>query len=166
MKIVLVSACLLGENCKYSGGNNRNEGVLDFCLKAEGEEAQVIPVCPEVMGGLEIPRAPSEIRGGEGADVLAGKAAVVSKTGEDVTKAFLLGAEKALEIACRESEAVAILKANSPSCGCGSIYDGTFSGTKGPGDGVTAALLKKQGIPVYTENNFRILLERNETNHD
>ena len=90
--IYLVSACLLGENCKYSGGNNQNQGVLDFCLKAEDGNDWVVPVCPETMGGLSSPRAPSEIQGGDGGDVFAGRARVVSETGEDLTEAFLQGA--------------------------------------------------------------------------
>ena len=170
--IYLVSACLLGENCKYSGGNNQNQGVLDFCLKAEDGNDWVVPVCPETMGGLSSPRAPSEIQGGDGGDVLAGRARVVSETGEDLTEAFLQGANCVLEAAHRIarleesleedvegavqpiSGMTGIFKANSPSCGCGSIYDGTFSRKKRPGDGVAAALLKAHGIPVYTENDL------------
>lgn len=204
--IYLVSACLLGENCKYNGGNNINRGVLDFCLKAEDEDHWMIPVCPETMGGLASPRVPSEIRGGDGADVLAGGARVVSETGEDLTEAFLLGAKRTLEAACRAPEleagaaaegpsavesatdgsivsdiegfiasdtadsivsnmvgsisgVTAIFKANSPSCGSGSIYDGTFSHVKRQGDGVAAALLKSRGIPVYTEKEINILCD-------
>lgn len=131
---IMVSACLLGENCKYSGGNNRHEKVLAFI---EGHE--VIPICPEVMGGLLTPRPPAEIVGGT----------VINKDGVSVDKEYRLGAENALKIAKREQIDLAILQSRSPSCGVKQIYDGTFSGTKISGQGVTARLL--------AENGFRVL---------
>ena len=140
---LLVSACLLGENCKYSGGNNRDEQV-----RALERYFQLIPVCPECFGGLPIPREPSEIRDG----------CVVSKSGVDVTAAFADGAEKTLYIAEEENCGLALLKERSPSCGCGRIYDGTFTGTLTDGDGVTAALLKENGIKVYGESELEKLL--------
>jgi uncharacterized protein YbbK (DUF523 family) len=115
---------------------------------------KLIPVCPEELGGLSITRPPSEITGGDGADVLAGKAKVVTKQGEDVTPYLLKGAAEVLKIAQTHNARKAILKARSPSCGCGEIYDGTFSGRTRPGDGVTTALLKKHGIEVVTEKDF------------
>lgn len=142
----LVSACLCGINCKYSGKNNLNEKVLDLFNKG-----LALPVCPEVLGGLTTPREPAEIAGGSGKDVFGGKAKVISKIGEDNTEAFIKGAEQVLEIAEKMSVKTAILKANSPSCGYGQIYDGTFSGEKILGNGVTAELLKKNGIEVVTE---------------
>ena len=132
MKII-VSACLLGENCKYSGGNNYSEKVIRFL---EGHE--VIPVCPEVLGGLPTPRVPAEIVDG----------VVTNAQGVSVDREFRLGAEKALEIARREQAELAILQSRSPSCGTKQIYDGTFSGQKIPGQGIFAAMLKNAGIPI------------------
>ena len=130
---ILVSACLLGENCKYSGGNNRNERVLEYVKGLE-----VIPICPEVMGGLSTPRPPAEIVDG----------VVINKEGVNVDMQYRLGAQRALEIALREGAEAAILQSRSPSCGVREIYDGTFSGTRIPGMGVTARLLKEHGIRV------------------
>ena len=130
---IMVSACLLGENCKYSGGNNRSEKVLAFI---RGHE--VFPVCPEVMGGLPTPRTPAEIV----------QDTVINKEGVNVDQAYRLGAQKALEIAKRERIDMAILQPRSPSCGAKEIYDGTFSGRRIPGMGVTAALLKENGFCV------------------
>ena len=136
---LLVSACLLGENCKYSGGNNRDEQV-----RALERYFQLIPVCPECFGGLPIPREPSEIRDG----------CVVSKSGVDVTAAFADGAAKTLYIAEEENCGLALLKERSPSCGSGEIYDGTFSGTRTAGWGVTAELLRESGVRVYGESEL------------
>ena len=133
---VVVSACLLGENCKWDGGNNRNERVIAFCAGKE-----VIPVCPEVAGGLPVPRAPSEIREGR----------VTAKDGADVDAAFRMGAQKSLALCEGKTIELAILKARSPSCGKGCVYDGSFSGALVHGDGVFAAMLKERGIPVFTE---------------
>lgn len=148
--IYAVSACLLGENCKYNGGSNYNEKVSELC-----RGKRCIAICPEILGGLEIPRAPSEISGGTGKDVLEGQAAVVSREGADVTRKFLLGAysalEEVIEAAGEGEEIAAIMKAKSPSCGSGLIYSGQFDGTLVPGDGVTAALFKSKGIKVLTE---------------
>ena len=130
---ILVSACLLGENCKYSGGNNRNERVLAFI---QGHE--VIPICPEVMGGLSTPRPPAEIVN----DV------VINREGVNVDTEYRLGAQRVLEIALREGAELAILQSRSPSCGVREIYNGTFSGTRIPGMGVTARLLAEHGITV------------------
>ena len=130
---IMVSACLLGENCKYSGGNNRNEKVISFI---DGHE--VFSVCPEVMGGLPTPRVPAEIVRGE----------VINREGKSVDKEFRCGAQKALEIAKREQIDLAILQPRSPSCGAREIYDGTFSGQRIPGQGVFAALLSRNGFAV------------------
>jgi uncharacterized protein YbbK (DUF523 family) len=144
----LVSACLLGKHCRYDGGHKRNESVV-----ALAKRQKLIPVCPEELGGLPIPRPPSEITGGDGADVLVGKARVLTKQGEDVTAHFLKGANEVLKIAQAHNVKEAILKARSPSCGCGEIYDGTFSGKTRPGDGVTTALLKKHEVEVVGEDD-------------
>lgn len=136
---ILVSACLLGHNCKYNGGNNRNEQVLDFL---QGHE--VIPICPESLGKLPVPRPPAEIVNG----------VVINKEGKSVDAEFRSGAAKALEIALTNKIDLAILKANSPSCGSNQIYDGTFTGTKIPGDGIFVRLLKEKGIKVLTEKEI------------
>ena len=135
----LISACLLGAECKYSGGSN---ALSEDTLAALREKYELIPVCPECYGGLTTPRAPSERRGDK----------VVSKTGADVTDQFQRGAQTALHLAEIFGARLAIFKENSPSCGSGTIYDGTFTGTLTQGDGVTAALLKKHGITVIGEN--------------
>lgn len=131
---LLVSACMLGENCKYSGGNNYNPAV-----SALAERFDLVPVCPEQLGGLPTPRVPSERVGDK----------VLTRDGRDVTAAFRRGAEFALETALAQGITRAALQERSPSCGCGAIYDGSFSGTLVPGDGVTAELLRANGIEVY-----------------
>ncbi len=146
-KVYLVSACLLGLSTRYDGGHNRNEKILQFCSRH-----YCIPVCPEQLGGLPTPRPPAEINGGDGADVLARRCLVVDRFGKDVTGAFLQGARQTLMLARLFNVAGAVLKARSPSCGLGRIYDGTFRGCLRAGDGVTAALLKKQGYHVFNEN--------------
>ncbi len=145
----MVSACLLGCDCKYSGGNNRNEDVISFL-----QDKEYIKVCPEIEGGLSTPREPSEILDGTGNDVLAGNSKVITKTGVDVTDNFVLGAQKILKEAILNKVKMAILKSKSPSCGCGIIYDGSFSGTIRQGNGVTAELLLKNGIDVCDESSF------------
>lgn len=133
---ILVSACLAGEACRYDGSAAAHPAVLELV-----RQGRALPVCPEVLAGLPTPRPPMEIRAGR----------VVTRSGADVSEAFQAGARRALEMAlaagCRE----AILKARSPSCGCGQVYDGSFTGFLIPGDGVFAALLKTQGIAVRTE---------------
>ena len=142
---LLVSACLLGRNCKYNGGNNYTPAV-----EALKERYELVPVCPECFGGLPIPHPPSERVGDK----------VLSKTGEDVTAAFRLGAEKTLEAARRHGTALALLKERSPSCGFGAVYDGTFAGTVVPGNGVAAELLAESGVAVYGESRIQELLDR------
>ncbi|MBQ3009919.1 MAG: DUF523 domain-containing protein [Oscillospiraceae bacterium] len=144
---ILVSACLLGDNCKYSGGNNLVEGMAER-LQAAG--ITIVKVCPECMGGLPTPRVPAERLGDR----------VVNKIGEDVTAQFMRGAKMALEAAQAQGCTAAILKKNSPSCGCGAIYDGTFSGTLTAGDGVTAQLLQEHGLPIYNEESYEQLAGR------
>ena len=135
---ILVSACLLGVNCKYSGKNNRNENVLRLA-----EKHTLIPVCPEQLGGLPTPRYPSEICGGR----------VINNIGEDVTAYYEKGAGEALNIAKLFGCERAVLKARSPECGSKEIYDGTFTKTVIPGKGITAALLEENGIEVYDETD-------------
>ena len=135
---ILVSACLLGENCKYSGGNNYDQAVCDF---VRGH--QVVSVCPEVLGGLPTPRCPAEIVQG----------VVTNKEGVSVDWEFREGAEKAFAIAKENGVELAILQSRSPSCGVKEIYDGTFSGTKIPGQGVFAKMLMDEGIRVLDAGN-------------
>jgi len=136
---VLVSACLAGEACRYDGSASPHAVVLD--LLARG---LAVPVCPEVLGGLPTPREPMELRDGR----------VLGRSGLDRTEAFAAGARRALEICRKHGCASAILKARSPSCGCGSVYDGRFDGRLVPGDGVFAALLKVGGVSVRTEEDL------------
>lgn len=149
MDMKLVSACLLGINCNYKGQSKPDPKLLE-----EFRKGLLYPVCPEVLGKLSIPRLGSEISGGTGLDVINGKARVVNKSDGDVTKNYVDGAIATLKIAQTVGAKEAILKARSPSCGCGRIYDGTFSGTLIEGDGVAAALLKKNGIKVITEEEL------------
>lgn len=135
----MISACLLGVDCKYDGGNNR---LPEDTIEKLTEKYELIPVCPECYGGLTTPRTPSERLGDK----------VVSKTGADVTEPFRKGAEAALYLAGLFGVRTAILKANSPSCGSGTIYDGTFTGALVHGDGITAELLKAHGIKIIDEN--------------
>jgi uncharacterized protein YbbK (DUF523 family) len=148
-ELVLVSACLAGCACRYDGGANPTSEVAR--LVAEG---RAIQVCPEEDGGLPTPRPPAEIVGGDGHDVLEGRARVMTKDGTDVTDIYLTGARIALERARAAGVTKAILKARSPSCGKGAIYDGTFTRTRATGDGVTAALLMRNGIEVVTERDI------------
>jgi len=141
MAAILVSACLLGHRCRYDG---KVPAHLP-CLAGKGE---VVPFCPEVAGGLPTPRPPAEIVGGEGKDVLDGRARVVTNTGTDVTKEFLTGAEGALSLCRQRGIKKALLKSRSPSCSATLIYDGTYSGRLRRGEGVTAALLRRAGIEV------------------
>ncbi|MGQ4914274.1 MAG: DUF523 domain-containing protein [Candidatus Asgardarchaeia archaeon] len=143
---ILVSACLLGVNCKYNGGNNKNENVLNLI-----EKYVLIPVCPEQLGGLSTPREPAEIVGGNGSDVLSKEAKVVTNSGKDITQMFVKGAEETLKIAKLFKAKIAILKDGSPSCGVKHIYDGTFTHRIKSGSGVTASILKKSGMIVISE---------------
>ena len=145
MEALLISACLLGSNCKYSGGNN---ALGEETLRALREKWKLVPVCPEVSGGLPGPRVPSERRG----------ASVVSRTGQDVTAAFERGADTACRLCGRFGCRTALLKENSPSCGSGTIYDGSFSGTLVPGFGLTAEKLSESGVVLYGESETEKLL--------
>ena len=150
--MIIVSACLLGENCKYSGGNNKSENVIKYL-----EDKEYILVCPEQLGGLSTPRNPSEIityGNKDGNDVLSGCTKVLSNKGIDVTKNFIQGAEETLKIAKEHNAKTAILKAGSPSCGYKKIYDGSFLGNKIQGMGVTAAILNKENIALVDEDDI------------
>ncbi|MGE5623471.1 MAG: DUF523 domain-containing protein [Methanocella sp.] len=140
---ILVSACLAGEACRYDGGSCPDQEVL--ALKAAG---RIVPVCPELLGGLATPRGSAEIVGGSGGDVLDGRARVLDCYGQDVTDAFVAGARQVAALAESLQVREAILKDFSPSCGCTLIYDGSFSRRRVPGEGVLAALLRRRGLRV------------------
>lgn len=154
MERILVSSCLAGRPVRYDGAAKPVEDDLFERWRSEG---RLVPFCPEVSGGLPVPRPPAEIVGGDGADVLDGKARILTDTGDDVTDRFLQGARLALETAQRTGARVALLKEGSPSCGTHRIYDGTFTATKRPGTGVTTALLQRAGIKVFNENDLAAL---------
>ncbi len=139
MANILVSGCLLGIDCRYKGDNCKDERILEL-----SKRHTLIFVCPEQMGGLPTPREPSEQLDGR----------VVCKSGRDVTREFEAGAEAALKIARLNGVKLAILKERSPSCGSGTIYDGSFGGVRVPGDGVFARLLKQNGIRVLSEEEL------------
>lgn len=147
----IISKCLLGENCKYNGANNLSEDVVQFC-----KSHTFTSVCPETCGGLKAPRDPAEIVRSED-----GFFRVIDASGKDLTENFLSGAEKELENSIRTAEKMgesiegAVLKANSPSCGAGKVYDGSFSRTLVEGDGIFAGRLRELGIEIANENNLR-----------
>ncbi|MGH2785772.1 MAG: DUF523 domain-containing protein [Actinomycetota bacterium] len=145
---VLISACLAGVPCTYAAEAKTRDWALALMTEGRG-----VAVCPEVAGGLPVPRPEAEIVGGHGPDVLDGRARVVSIDGEDVTENYLRGAEVAIGAARRSGARLAVLKARSPSCGCGAIYDGSFEDRTVAGDGVTAAALKRQGLDVVTDED-------------
>jgi len=151
MEKMLVSACLVGERVRYNGIVKNFESQI---LKSWNRRGWVVAICPEVAGGLPVPRPRSEIAGSGGNQVLNGHQKVIDIKGQDVTKYFLDGAQKALELASLLGIRFAILKEGSPSCGSNYIYDGSFSGIKKPGKGVTAALLEENGIRVFSENEI------------
>ncbi len=139
MEKILVSACLLGINCKYNGLNNKNDKVLEFI-----KDKEIIPICPEIMGGLSTPRNPSEISNGK----------VITKEGKDVTSNYIKGAKETLYLAKLLNVKKALLKSHSPSCGKGKIYDGSFSSTLVNGDGITAKILKDNDIEVINDTDL------------
>ncbi len=145
----VISACLCGFLCRYDGKGCGKDAFRRLLLSG-----RAVVVCPETLGGLPVPRDPSEILGGDGQRVLSSNAEIVDIKGRNVTQAYLKGARLALSIALLAGCDKAILKARSPACGLGSVYDGTFTGTKTPGDGVFAALLKNYGFNVYSDEEF------------
>ena len=141
---LLISACLLGVCCRYDGASKPHP-----LVERLAEKYTLVPVCPEQMGGLATPRAPSERQGDR----------VVAKTGADVTAQYRKGAEEAWRLCRLFGCEAAVLKERSPSCGSGEIYDGSFTGTLIPGDGTAAELLKSKGVPVYGESRIEELLD-------
>ena len=144
-----VSGCLVGENCRYDGSNCFNRKVYEFISSKE-----YFTICPEVIGGLGIPRKPCEIVKGSGEDVLEGKGKVIDIEGNDLTEKYIEMAYKTLEIFLKNKAKLAILKSKSPACGKGKIYDGSFSGKLKKGNGVVSAILMKNGIEVITEEEI------------
>lgn len=149
-KIILVSACLAGVNCRYDRRNNLRDGIHELVIKGKA-----IAVCPEVLGGLDIPRDRCEIITDNNGDKK-----IMNENREDFTKQFVKGARKTLKIAQTIRVENAILQSRSPSCGYGQIYDGTFTQTLKKGNGITAELFLKNGIEIYTERDFETLLKR------
>lgn len=144
---VLVSACLLGAACRYDGQSKAYPLMNELCRRCE-----VVPVCPEQLGGLPTPRVPAERQGKR----------VVTKSGADVTEQYRRGAEEVLRLAQRLGCTVAVLKERSPSCGSGTVYDGTFSGTLTEGWGVAAEVLRENGVRVIGESCLTAFLQENE----
>ncbi|HKI62246.1 MAG TPA: DUF523 domain-containing protein [Mariprofundaceae bacterium] len=150
MQKVLVSSCLLGQKVRYDGGDSAVHGVLDTWAS----QGRIVPLCPETAGGLPTPRPPAEIEAGDAEGVLRGSARVMRQDGGDVTSAFMDGAESALAACWQHKVKVAILKEGSPSCGVTCVHNGEFSGKKIDGQGVTARLLSRHGISVFSEDQL------------
>lgn len=151
---ILISACLTGEKVRYNGTDLLIEHPL---LKQWHRNGRLVSVCPEVTGGMSTPRAPAEIINGNGETVLSQQTTVVNNIGEDVTQAFILGAQKTLQIAKENHCIAAILTERSPSCGSNMIYDGGFSGQRIKGMGVTTALLEQHNIRVFNQEQIEQL---------
>lgn len=145
----LISSCLAGFDCKYNGKNNANRIFVKMV-----KQNKAIPFCPEQAGGLSTPRPPSEIRDGDGIDVICGNAKVITVDDEDVTEFFIKGAKETLKLVRLYGIDKAILKSRSPSCGCLNIYDGSFKGVLRKGIGVTSAYLKQNGVEVFDSDEF------------
>ncbi len=152
-KVIMVSACLMGDNITYNADNNFSSNVIKL-----SEIFKIIKFCPEQLGNLPTPREPSEIKSGDGFDVMDIKAIVVNKNGKDVTENFLKGAEETLKMAIEHKPVFIVLKECSPSCGIHNIYDGSFTNTLIKGCGITTALLIKNGYIVINENEVRRML--------
>jgi len=152
MQKVLISSCLLGEPVRYHG---RPQAVEQEIIQRWMQEGRAVPVCPEVLGGLGVPRPPAEITGAGGYAVLDGFAVVLDERGKDLTRPFLEGAVEALQVAQASGVRVAVLKDGSPSCGRTYIHNGQFRGTRKRGEvGVAAALLLRNGIAVFSEHQL------------
>lgn len=139
-KKILISACLYGEKCRYNGSNVNSD--LKF------DEKEVLKICPELLGGLGVPRESCEIVGGNAEDVINGTAKIIGLSGKDYTNEYLQGMEKAIQLVKKHKIEIAYLKQNSPSCGYGKVYDGNFCGKIIKGNGIFAEMLKKLGIKI------------------
>ena len=149
--MILVSSCLAGLEVRYNGTHCLNNKIMKLI-----EEKKAVALCPELLGGFSTPREPAEIIGGNGEDVLDGKAKVIEKSGRDVTELYIKGAYITLKKAIDINATVVVLKEYSPSCGSSMIYNGEFIGEKIAGNGVTAALLKRNGLQVISEKQFAV----------
>ena len=160
---LVISACLLGVACNHEGRGSPRAVVDELTRRY-----RLVPVCPEVLGGLPTPRAAAELDGGDGTDVIAGTGAarVVNIDGDDVTAAYRRGAEAAVAVAVAVGATRAVLKARSPSCGSAAVYDGTFSRSLVPGRGVTAAALAAAGLEVGSEEDAAAAASRSEGSSD
>jgi uncharacterized protein YbbK (DUF523 family) len=157
VEMILISACLLGHKVRFDGKVMEPGHTL---IQAWQDEGRLVAFCPEVAGGLAVPRPAAEIQGGDGRAVLSQQATVETKTGKDVSNHFLSGAQQAL-VQCRSHGIrLAILKENSPSCGVHNIHDGSFSGRHINGSGVTTMLLKQAGLMVFSEDEIQSVAER------
>lgn len=163
LRKILISACLLGKKVRYDGGSL---AVADQVVEQWRADGRIISVCPEVEAGMSIPRQPAEIFEGCGENVLSGDAEVIERDGGRVTHEFLTGASIALDLCHKFNIDVAVLAEFSPSCGSSAIYDGSFSGKKMPGMGVTAALLRQHGVQVFNQHEIeeanKAIQQRNE----
>lgn len=155
--MIVISACLVGEKVRYDGNHK-----LDLFYKNLIDEKKAISICPEILGGLQVPREPAEIIGGDGYDVWNDQAKVMTVTGRDVTIQFKEGAKRALSIIKDLNAKTVILKSDSPSCGSTVIYDGTFTGNKKEGVGVTTAFFTLNDINVYDEKTFLTIFDNHE----
>jgi len=153
---ILISACLLGERVRHDGSSAQ---VISTVIEIWQKENRFIPVCPEVLGGLSVPRPPAEIQTGDGFAILDGNSRVLTVEGKDVTHQFIDGAQKAYRLAVENNARLAIFKDKSPSCGVRRIFNGEFSGNLIPGKGVTTALLERKGIKVFSEMEINRALE-------
>ncbi|RKL67347.1 hypothetical protein CR203_08205 [Salipaludibacillus neizhouensis] len=147
--MILVSSCLAGLQIRNNGTHSLNNTIKELV-----EANKAVTICPELLGGFSTPREPAEIIGGEGDDVLAGKGRVIDRSGNDVSDLYIKGAYATLEKAKEINAEIVVLKENSPSCGSSTIYNGEFAGKKIVGNGVTSALLKRNGIQVISEEEF------------
>ncbi|WP_413375997.1 DUF523 domain-containing protein [Alkalihalobacillus sp. 1P02AB] len=152
--MLLVSACLAGFKVRYDG-----QDCMDSTIKKWFDNEEVVSICPELLGGFTTPREPAEIIEGNGEDVLDGFAKVVDKLGRDVTELYLNGAKETLDKAKSVGATAVVLKENSPSCGSSFIYNGKFNGERLDGMGVTTALLRRNGLDVYSENELSKILD-------
>ncbi|MFY3790781.1 DUF523 domain-containing protein [Ureibacillus sp. MALMAid1270] len=152
--MILVSSCLAGFKVRYNGSDSLDDRIQKLLI-----EEKAYTVCPELLGGFSTPREPAEIVGGDGEDVLNGKAIVVEKSGRDVTDLYVKGAYLTLKKVQELGATAIILKEYSPSCGSSMIYNGEFKGNKIPGVGVTTALLRRNGLKVISEENLTDFLD-------
>lgn len=157
MAKILISACLMGQKVRYNGKDLLQETEGFQALKQQHE---LISLCPEVAGGLSTPRPPAEVQNGSAAKVFESNGKVIATTGDDVTQAFISGAEQAVSLCKEHNIRFAVLTESSPSCGRNKVYDGSFSGNKIEGMGLTAYLLEKNGVKVFSQFDVEVLLDQ------